>query len=130
MLRQAQHERISAPLSKDFSAHPELLSTKFLLWRAEVGGISCGISEQLLDIGIARGAYRGGEEPAALSELIAVRLRDLADDAMGAEQPQETTDFAREAARIRVGLGQHIQPLAQVVVAETGDNEFAAGDGL
>src|SRR5437870_2937413 len=65
-------------------ACPELLSTKFLLWRAEVGGISCGISEQLLDIGIARGAYRGGEEPAALSELIAVRLRDLADDAMGA----------------------------------------------
>jgi hypothetical protein len=33
-----------------------------------------------------------GQQPAALSELIAVTLRDLADDAVDAQQPKKTAD--------------------------------------
>src|SRR5258708_10017311 len=113
MLREPQHERIPSLNLLNFSAHPELLSPKIFAWRAEVGKGSCGVAEQLLDGGVASGAHRGGGEAAPLGELIAVRLGDLADNAMGPEEAQEATDSARQAARVHLGCRWRIQVLAQ-----------------
>jgi hypothetical protein len=59
-------------------------------------------------------------------------LRDLFDDAVGAEEPKLAADAGAEAAdlRGRGTAGTWVEQLAQVAVAETGRGEFAAGDGL
>jgi hypothetical protein len=53
---------------------------------------SRGLGEQLLDVSVAGCEQSGGEQLPAFGEAVAMGLRDLFDDAVGAEQPKLAAD--------------------------------------
>jgi hypothetical protein len=57
---------------------------------------------------------------------------DLADDAVGREEPKPAADAGTEAAEFggRGTAGAGVERVARVAVAEAGGGELATGDGL
>jgi hypothetical protein len=90
------------------------------------------VTDELGERGLAGREEGGGQELALVGELVAMGLGDLLGDPVGAEQAKLAGDLGGEPARVsgRCGACGRVEEAAQVAIAEAGDGELAAGDGL
>jgi len=92
---------------------------------------SRGSGDDLMDVGIARGEESGGEQVAFCGHEVAMGLRDLANDAVGAQEAKLPGDFCGTASLLgRRGRERgRVEEAAEIAVAEAGGCELAPGDG-
>ena len=84
------------------------------------------LTEQLPEARVACGPQCRREEATTLADLVAVRLGDLADDAVCSEEAELAADLARETLFMAHGLGWRVKQATEVTVAEARRRELAS----
>src|SRR2546427_2481558 len=107
---------------------PDLLHPRVVAWREASGGRS----DELFEGRVPSGEEGGCEELPLRGEAVAVSLRDLVDEPVGAEQAELSGDLGGEPAGLagRSWARGRAKEAAQIAVAEAGRGPLATAGGL